>query len=114
MLGLASNPLYAEFRETRVGGRCWRKGTFRILLPYRISIYTLVVKSLLIQLDEPLLRQLNRVAPTAQRKRAEFVRAAIRKAIYDAEEERTRLAYLKQPDTETAADDWSDAEEWKP
>jgi hypothetical protein len=72
------------------------------------------MKSLLIQLDEPTLRALNRVAPAAQRKRAEFVRTAIRKAIYEAEEERTRLAYLKQPDTETAADDWRDAEEWKP
>jgi metal-responsive CopG/Arc/MetJ family transcriptional regulator len=72
------------------------------------------MKSLLIQLDEPTLRALNRIAPAAQRKRAEFVRTAIRKAIYEAEEERTRLAYLKQPDTETAADDWRDAEEWKP
>jgi len=71
------------------------------------------MESLLIQLDETTLRALNRVAPTAQRKRADFIRAAIRKAIYEAEEERTRLAYLKQPDSETAADDWRDAEEWK-
>ncbi|MBV8847752.1 MAG: hypothetical protein JO307_33475 [Bryobacterales bacterium] len=72
------------------------------------------MESLLIQLDEATLRALNRVAPTAQRKRADFIRAAIRKAIHEAEEERTRLAYLKQPDTETVADDWRDAEEWKP
>ena len=72
------------------------------------------MKSLLIQLDEPTLRALDRVAPAAQRKRAEFIRAAIRKAIYQAEEERTRLAYLKQPDTDTAADDWRRAEEGKP
>jgi predicted transcriptional regulator len=72
------------------------------------------MKSLLIQLDEPTLRALNRIAPAAQRKRAEFVRTAIRKAIMEAEEERTRLAYLKQPDSETEADDWSTAEEWKP
>ena len=72
------------------------------------------MKSLLVQLDEPTYRALNRVAPAAQRKRAEFVRAAIRKAIYETEEERTRLAYLRQPDTETAADDWRGAEEWKP
>lgn len=62
--------------------------------------------SLLIQIDKATLRALNRVAPAAQRKRAEFVRAAIRRAIYEAEEERTRLAYLKRPDTETVADDW--------
>ena len=59
-------------------------------------------------------RALNRVAPTAKRQRAEFVRAAIRKAIRETEEERTRLAYLEQPDSETEADDWSNAEEWKP
>jgi metal-responsive CopG/Arc/MetJ family transcriptional regulator len=72
------------------------------------------MESLLIQIDEATLRALDRVAPAAQRKRAEFVRAAIRKAIFEAEEERTRLAYLKHPDTETVADDWRDAEEWKP
>ena len=72
------------------------------------------MKSLLIQLDEATYRALNQVAPAAQRKRAEFVRTAIRKALYEAAEERTRLAYLKQPDTETALDHWQDAEEWKP
>jgi metal-responsive CopG/Arc/MetJ family transcriptional regulator len=71
------------------------------------------MESLLIQIDAATLRALNRIAPTAQRKRAEFVRAAIRKAILEAEEERTRLAYLEHPDTETAADDWREAEEWK-
>jgi metal-responsive CopG/Arc/MetJ family transcriptional regulator len=70
------------------------------------------MKSVLIQLPEPTYRALNRVAP--RRKRADFIRAAIRKALYEAEEERMRLAYLKLPDTETAADDWRDAEEWKP
>ena len=72
------------------------------------------MNSLLIQLDEPTLQALNRVAPTAKRKRAEFIRAAICKAIMEAEEERTRLAYLKHPDSEDEADDWSNAEEWKP
>jgi metal-responsive CopG/Arc/MetJ family transcriptional regulator len=71
------------------------------------------MKSLLIQLDESTYRALNRVAPAAKRQRAEFVRAAVRKAIRETEEERTRHAYLKQPDSETEADDWSNAEEWK-
>ena len=71
------------------------------------------MKSLLVQLDEPTYRDLNRVAPTAKRKRAQFVRTAIRTAIRVAEEERTRLAYLAQPDSEAEADDWSNAEEWK-
>ena len=72
------------------------------------------MQSLLVQLDEPTYRALNRVAPAAKRQRAEFVRAAIRKAIQATEEERTRQAYLAQPDSEAEADDWSNAEPWKP
>jgi metal-responsive CopG/Arc/MetJ family transcriptional regulator len=71
------------------------------------------MKSLLLQIDDATLRALDRVAPVAKRQRAEFVRAAIRKAIREAEEERTRLAYLAQPDSAAEADDWSQAEEWK-
>jgi len=66
-----------------------------------------------VQLDEPTYRALNRVAPAAKRQGAEFVRSAIRKAIRETEEERTRRAYLEQPDTEAEADDWSSAEKWK-
>ncbi len=71
------------------------------------------MKSLLVQLDEPTYRALNRIAPAAKRQRAEFVRSAIRKAIQETEEERTRRAYLEQPDSEAEADDWSSAEQWK-
>jgi metal-responsive CopG/Arc/MetJ family transcriptional regulator len=71
------------------------------------------MKSLLVQLDDPTYRALNRVAPAAKRQRAEFVRSAIRKAIRETEEQRTRRAYLAKPDSETDADDWSSAEEWK-
>ncbi len=70
------------------------------------------MKSLLVQLDEPTYRAFNRIAP-ARRQRAEFVRSAIRKAIRETEEERTRQAYLHQPDSEAEADDWLSAEEWK-
>jgi metal-responsive CopG/Arc/MetJ family transcriptional regulator len=71
------------------------------------------MKSLLVQIDEPTYRALNRIAPAAKRQRAEFVRLAIRKAIREAEEERTRMAYLKDPDSAQDADDWSNAGEWK-
>jgi hypothetical protein len=36
------------------------------------------------------------------------------KFVREAEEERTRRAYLEQPDSEADTDDWSSAEEWKP
>ncbi len=51
------------------------------------------MKSLLVQLDEPTYSALNRIAPAAKRQRAEFIRSAIRKAIGETEEERTRQAY---------------------
>jgi Arc/MetJ family transcription regulator len=62
------------------------------------------MRSPLIHLDDSTFRALKCVA--AKGKRSEFVRAAIRKAIREAEETRTRLAYLHQPDLEDA-DDWS-------
>ena len=71
------------------------------------------MKPLLVQLDEPTYRALNRIAPARLRKRAEFVRAAIRNAIRDAEEKRTREAYLEKPDSSVDADDWATADEWK-
>ena len=70
------------------------------------------MKSLLVQFDEATFRDLSRVAPEAQR--AEFVRTAIRKAIREAEEDYIRVAYLAQPDSEVEADEWSNAEDWKP
>jgi metal-responsive CopG/Arc/MetJ family transcriptional regulator len=70
------------------------------------------MKSLLVQLDEPAYRALDRVVPAAKRKRAEFIRAAIRKAIIEAEEPRTRRAYREQPDLGSEADDWLNAEKW--
>ena len=42
----------------------------------------------------------------------EFLRALIRKAAREAEETRTRVAYLLQQDSETEADDWNNAEAW--
>ena len=70
--------------------------------------------SILIQVDAPLLRSLNKVAPAAKRQRAEFIRQAVREAIRRREYEQIREAYRLQPDSPEDADDWSNAEEWKP
>jgi hypothetical protein len=43
-----------------------------------------------------------------ERQRAEAVRST-----RETEEQRTRRAYLEKPDSESEADDWSSAEEWK-
>jgi metal-responsive CopG/Arc/MetJ family transcriptional regulator len=69
--------------------------------------------SILIQLDEATLRSLNRIAPAAKRQRAEFIRQAVKEAIRKREYEQIREAYLRQPDSATDADDWSNADEWK-
>jgi metal-responsive CopG/Arc/MetJ family transcriptional regulator len=72
------------------------------------------MKALLIQLDEPTLKALNRVAAPGKRQRSEFVRQAIRKAIRQAEYRAMREAYAKQPDSIQDPGDWSTAEEYKP
>jgi metal-responsive CopG/Arc/MetJ family transcriptional regulator len=69
--------------------------------------------SILIQVDEPLLRSLNKVGPAAKRQRAEFIRQAVWEAIRKREHEQIRGAYRLQPDSAGEADDWSNAEEWK-
>jgi len=71
------------------------------------------MKSILIQLDDPTYRLLEKVAPAANRQRAQFVRKALMKALMEAEEARTRAAYEAKPDSETEADDWSTAEEFR-
>jgi metal-responsive CopG/Arc/MetJ family transcriptional regulator len=69
--------------------------------------------SILIQIDEPLLKALNKVAPSAKRQRAEFIRQAVKEAIRKREYEAIREAYRRQPDSPADADDWANAEEWK-
>lgn len=68
------------------------------------------MKRLLIQLDEQTLAALNRVAAPGKRKRSEFIRQAIRRAIRQAEYWAMREAYREQPDSHLEADDWSTAE----
>jgi len=67
--------------------------------------------SVLIRLNDATYRALNEVAE--KRRRAEFIRNAITRAIFDAQEARTRRAYELQPDSESEADDWSNCEEFK-
>ena len=69
--------------------------------------------SILIQLDEPTLKALDRVAPAAKRQRAEFVRQAVKTAIRKREYAKIREGYLGRPDSADEADDWSNAEEFR-
>jgi len=61
-----------------------------------------MVKQLIVELDEPLARELERVAPARSRRRSSFVRAALRRALDDLAEARMAEAYRAQPDVEPA------------
>jgi predicted transcriptional regulator len=63
------------------------------------------MKSLLIEVDDELAGRLERVAPARSRRRSEFVRAAILKALWEAEEQATAEAYARLPDSPDAAFD---------
>lgn len=55
------------------------------------------MKSFLVELDDALARDLDRVAPAKSRKRSEFVRLAIRRAIDLALDRSTAAAYACAP-----------------
>jgi predicted transcriptional regulator len=63
------------------------------------------MKSLLIEVDDELASRLERVAPARSRRRSEFVRAAILKALWESEEQATAEAYARHPDSPDAAFD---------
>jgi len=63
------------------------------------------MKSLLVEVDDELAGRLERVAPARSRRRSEFVRTAILKALWEAEEQATAEAYARQPDSSEAAFD---------
>ena len=65
----------------------------------------------LIELDPRTAARLERVAPARSRRRSEFIRAAIREALWEIEERATARAYAAQPDVEPAV---FDAGAWEP
>jgi predicted transcriptional regulator len=72
------------------------------------------MKSVLVQLDDETLKELDRIAPPEKRARAEFIRRAIKDALHRSEFDRIREAYLKQPDESLSGDLWPNPEEWRP
>ncbi len=69
--------------------------------------------SILIHLDDSTSKALDRIAPAKQRKRAEFIRQAVKTAIRNHEYAQIREAYRRQPDSAADADDWSSCEEFE-
>ena len=65
----------------------------------------------LIELDDATYRRLEQVAPARSRARSAFIRAAIKKSLWELEEERTRKAYMEAPDDEPSV---IDPQVWEP
>jgi predicted transcriptional regulator len=69
------------------------------------------MKSMLIELDDEVAAKLEAVAPGRSRQRSEFVRRAIRRALWDLEEHATADAYRRLPDAAEPA--YFSAEVWE-
>jgi predicted DNA-binding protein len=69
------------------------------------------MKQLLIEIDPETAARLDRVAPSRSRRRSEFIRAAIRRALWEIEERATEQAYRRQPDS--ADDTYVDPAVWE-
>lgn len=66
----------------------------------------------LVQFEEATLEAIDRIAPAAKRRRAEFIRKAVKDAIFRHEQEKMRRAYQSQPDSAGDADTWDLPEAW--
>ena len=72
----------------------------------------LYMKQLLIELEPEVAERLEAVAPGKSRRRSEFIRMAIRRALWELEERATAEAYARQPDA--AVDVYLDPRVWEP
>jgi predicted transcriptional regulator len=71
------------------------------------------MKQIMIQLDDATAAQLEKVAPGSGRKRSEFLRGVIARALHETLERSTRRAYEEWPDEPPSVErgDWADDEE---
>jgi hypothetical protein len=67
-----------------------------------ISYILLNMTAVLVELDDDVAARLERVAPARSRRRSEFIRNAIRRALWELEEQATAEAYRQHPDTPVA------------
>ena len=58
-------------------------------------------------------KALDRIAPSAKRKRAQFIRDAVKAAIRRQEYAQMREAYRKHPDSASEADAWAGCEKFE-
>ncbi|NOT58271.1 MAG: hypothetical protein HOP18_27015 [Deltaproteobacteria bacterium] len=70
------------------------------------------MKQMLVEIEDDVAAKLEQVAPARSRRRSEFIRTAIRRALWELEERETAEAYRAQPDT--AAEAYFDPAVWQP
>lgn len=61
------------------------------------------MKQVIVELDDEMMKRLAKVAPPRSRRRSEFIRNALRKALWELEERQTRAAYSREPDSDEPA-----------
>lgn len=71
----------------------------------QIDVYNLVsMQQVIVELDDRTIARLNRVAPPRARKRSEFIREAIRRALNERLEQDMERAYRLQPQEDADLD----------
>jgi metal-responsive CopG/Arc/MetJ family transcriptional regulator len=68
--------------------------------------------NVLIQFEQATLKAIDRIAPAKKRKRADFIRNAVKDAIFRHDQERMQEAYRLRPDSGQDAGSWDLPEEW--
>ncbi len=68
--------------------------------------------AVMIEVDDEVLEKLDRVGAGRSQRRAEFISLAIRKALWELEEQATAEAYARQPDS--AGQAYVDPDTWEP
>lgn len=76
---------------------------------FYILVYMIKV---LVELDDDIAARLERVAPSRVRRRSEFIRNALRRALWELEEQAAAEAYRRQPDA--GHDAYIDPAAWEP
>ncbi len=72
-----------------------------------------ICPQVLIHFDDATLKAIDRIAPAAKRKRADFIRRAVKDEIFRLETERMREAYRLRPDSAEDSGTWDLPEKWR-
>src|ERR1035438_8611995 len=106
-LGAGGGPASAYLRSTcamrrRKAASCsWISSIRFFFAQYsakvRCTIHYRHMQKVLIRFGDATLEAIDRIAPAAKQKRAEFIRSAVKDAIFQHEQERMRDAYRIQP-----------------